>query len=357
MGASEGTSAGRLTASPAAVAQHDAADLHARIDPDGVLGRLLREGHRYSFFQAAWLLETLLADAPAPGEAEAASASRVQFRPHSALVFPAADVREVTWSAEDAARITATFMGLYGVDSPLPVYFYDRIANEADEADVLRDFLDIFNHRQYTFFYRAWKKYRPALHFERSHKNAHAHTFLSLAGLGTPGTAAAAPVPPLRLAAFAGRLGSCVRNAEGLQALLDDLLEGISVRVVEHVPRWVAVAERPRLGGKTRRLAGLGTHSVVGRRVFDVSGTFRLVLGPLTLAQYHALLPGGALARLADALVRLYVQDGLDFDVDLLLATAEVPPLTLSDRRARLGRNTWLGRPAGDVVSEVVAYA
>ncbi len=328
-----------------------------RLDPDSVVGRLFGNGHRFEFFQAVWLLENLFADAPGPGVGIEPSEERIRLRPHSALVFPASDIREVDWADEDTARVTVTFMGLYGIDSPLPAYFQERIAAEADGAEELRDFLDIFNHRLFAYFFRSWKKYRPGLHFDRTYRNAHAETFLSLAGLGTAGAAEDLPVPALRLAAFAGRLGAHVHNADGLQALLAAVLERIPVDVVENVPRWVPLADPTRLGGKSESDGMLGVNMILGRRLFDVSGKFRVVLGPISFEQYLRLLPGTELARMVDVIVRMYAPDYLDYDVELRLDTQELPPTKLGGSGAQLGRNAWIGRPADDVVSEIVAYA
>ena len=56
------------------------------------------------------------------------------------------------------------------------------------------------------------------------------------------------------------------------------------------------------------------------------------------------------------SLVRLYAPDYLDFDVELLLRTAEIPTLRLDDPRTRLGVHTWLGRPRQELLAHLVAY-
>jgi len=344
-------------------AQVEHAPLPAGVDPDGVIERLFREGYRFDFFQATWLLEKLFADAPAPGTGIEPAPERIRFRPHGGVVFPASDVREVTFD-EGMARVTVTFMGLYGVDAPLPGYFYNGIAAETEDSDVLRDFLDIFNHRLFAYFYRAWKKYRPGLHGSRTDRDAHVRTFLSLAGVGTPEALPDFDVPVLRLAAFAGRLGDRARNADGLRALMAGLLGGVPVEVRENLPRWVPIPAPTRIGrggGRSGRGAAapavLGSNTILGRRLFDVSGKFRIVLGPMSYEQYLSYLPGTAQARTVHALVRLYAPDFLDYDVELLLDSDEVPPLRLGDRRSQVGRNAWVGHPSVDVVSDVVAYA
>lgn len=337
----------------------DNVDPRDRVDPDSVLGRLFRdeEAMRFDFFQAVRLLECLLVGGTL--EHTDARTLPIQFRPDTALAFPATDVKRLEWVEAAVARITVTFMGLYGIGSPLPFYFCDEISKEMDEAEALKDFLDVFNQRLYRMFYESWKKYRPALHFEQTYRNAHTQVFLSLAGLGTPGLEAGLPLPPLHLVPFAGRLGGHVRYAEGLQALLADLLarEDIAVRIEENVPRWVPVANRPGLGGDGRAPAILGVTAIVGASIYDVSGKFRVVLGPLSFRQYRCLLPGEGEADRVHALVRLYAPDYLDYDVELLLDTSGVPQVKLGDPTSRIGVDAWLGRPSGAVISKVVAYA
>jgi type VI secretion system protein ImpH len=247
-------------------------------------------------------------------------------------------------------------MGLYGIDSPLPVYFYDAIATESDRYKPLRDFLDIFNHRLYSLFYRSWKKYRPVLHYKPLGEDTYSQRALCLAGLGTKKAFENAKVSPLRLAAFAGRLSCRIRNAEGLQKLIRDFFVGIGVSIIENVPRWVPIVQRPRMSKNGGVPLALGTTATIGEKVFDVSGKFRIVLGPLTLAQYVALLPGEESAQILHYLVRLYTPDDLDFDVVLLLKTAEIPPLRLGDKSVQMGLTTWSGRPKGEVTARVVGY-
>ncbi|HEX9007356.1 MAG TPA: type VI secretion system baseplate subunit TssG [Bacteroidota bacterium] len=332
--------------------------------PRGVTARLFREGYLFDFFQAVRLLETYFTEGKTPGGSGDLAAERIRFHPHPGLAFPATDVRsvELEQGPPEQAVVTATFMGLYGVDSPLPPYFYDMIAGGADESLVLRSFLDIFNNRLYALFYRSWKKYRPGvLYGTGGTRQQFVGRALSLAGLGTSGAVDAAPLPPLRFAAFAGLLSARMRNGEGLRNMLEGLLEGIRVSVRENVRRWVPIPERSRLGRKKTGRATLGENACIGEGVDDISGKFRLVLGPLTFGQYLELLPGGSLARILHYVVRLYVRDTLDYDLQLNVRTREIPLLKLGDRPVKLGQTTWLanrpGRPAAEMTSRIVAYS
>lgn len=325
----------------------------------GVVARLFREGYMFDFFQSVRLLESFFSEGKSPGENAEIAEERIRFRPHNGLVFPATDVRsvELLKGPPERARITVTFMGLYGVGSPLPVYFYDSLAAGTEESKSLRDFLDIFNHRLYALFYRSWKKYRLALQYGKpSTREDFVVRALSLAGIGTKAAVDDALLPSIRLAAFAGSLSMRVHNAEGLQGLVAELLGGVEVSVLENVARWVIIPQRGRIGRKGALRSLLGSSACIGERVNDISGKFRLVVGPLTLRQYLALLPGGMSAQLLQFLVRLYVRDHLDYDVRLKLKTGEIPIHPLGDRTSKLGLTTWLGKPRTETTSRVVAY-
>lgn len=328
------------------------------VEPGSTLERMLQHGYFFDFFQSVWLLEKYLGTAKTPGEGSDPAEERITIRPHSGLVFPSTDVRKIELSGDDPprARVTVTFGGLYGIDSPLPVYFYDSIATEAEKTQPLRDFLDIFNTRLYSLFYRTWKKRRPALEFQSPGTDRASQRFLCLAGVGTRKALASARVPFMRLAAHAGRLSCRVRNSEGLRDFLQAFFKDVPVRILENVPRWVPITNRPKMAkGFTNRPA-LGSTATIGEKIRDISGKFRLVLGPLTLSQYVSFLPGEEGAAVLRSLVGVYAPDSLDYDVELLLRRDEVPPARLGDRSVKVGLTAWAGKTSRPYAFRVVSY-
>ena len=387
----------------------------------GPYGRLFSEGHRFSFFQAVRLAEHLFPAAPPVGETTRFADERLRLRPSRGQVFPAADVRRVEYLEAGSdrltkaahVRLTATFLGLYGVDAPLPSTLTEpaAFAGENGAPSALRHFLDVFNHRFYAFFYRSWKKHRPLLHALRlgrhrpapsgtEKQDAHARRFLALAGLGVPGTLdkplaqtllpeqaprqqshpstpGGAPVPaniassgeeggerppspslpPMRLAAFAGLLAQRTRSAEGLRVLLSGFFEGLPVRVVENVPRWIPIQERPSMGsGGAGETARLGVNTSIGERVYDCATKFRIELGPMDLDTFRSLMPGQRRARQLQALVRLYAPDRLAFDVKLSLDPEAAPHAQLGGGGTKLGHSAVLGRSASKRPERIFAY-
>ena len=322
--------------------------------------RLFRESYYYNFFQLVYLLEKAYKEAPAPGESSDIRKERIRFRGDPALVFPASDVRsvELIEGPNPHALITATFMGLYGVDSPMPLNFHEHLGKRQEDSkrelhqQVLREFLDIFNHRFYSFFYRTWKTSRPELYLRRDMADDHSQRFLSMAGIGTSKTMDAAPVSPMWMASFAAQFGGG-GHPEGLAKMLSDWLDGTTVNILENIPRLVKVDERPAVG--TGEIS-LGRTALVGTHVYDTGGQFRLQIGPIGVDLYRELRPGGARADVLVWLTRSYASDYLDFDAELLIKTEELPRLRLSGGFGELGSTAFLGRPREAVVSRVVSY-
>ena len=96
-----------------------------------------------------------------------------------------------------------------------------------------------------------------------------------------------------------------------------------AVTLESFVGCWLALepGDRWRLGSRVR----LGRTASLGGKVWSRSSKFRLRLGPLSLDEFRRMLPGGtSLARL-EAIVRNYVGDALDWDLNLVLKRDEVP--------------------------------
>lgn len=317
-----------------------------------VLERLSAEGWRFDFFQAVRLLEQIFPRTTERRDTSSARLDRIQIRPDDALTFPATDVRRIQVDDEgEGVQIDVTFMGLYGISSPLPPYFSEPITSQPETSSALRGFLDIFSHRLHSLFYRAWKKYRPEASYREDGLDGHSRRFSTLTGLGQSQATSDAPERLLR--AFAGRLLPRARNAEGLSALVSAAVS-LPATVVENVPRWVPMRQRPQVGGSGGMQ--LGRSATIGQRLLDVMGKLRVSLGPMDATEYEALLPGGTKAAMLGSLIRTYVAGYLDYDVELRLNPGALQPTRLSDSSSRLGYTACLGTPTDEALVRVVRY-
>ena len=85
----------------------------------------------------------------------------------------------------------------------------------------------------------------------------------------------------------------------------------------------------------------LGMTTVLGSKIWNCQHKFRIIIGPLTLAEYKRMLPGGSSFKRLLAWVHNYVGIAYNWDVNLILKKEAIPPLRLG-KQAQLGWATWL---------------
>lgn len=314
---------------------------------------LFEEGYRFDFFQAVRVLDRLYPDRQPVGRDATPSREVVRFRSHPSLSFPPSAIHEIERREDGSgpARMTVAFMGLTGLLGVLPRHYTELLLERVRHKDqTLRDFLDLFNHRLISLFYRAWEKYRFPIAYERAvsqpggYDRFSLHLF-DLIGLGTRGLRGRLEVEDKALLFYAGLLAQHPHSASVLTGLLQDYF-GIPAAVTQFVGQWLPLSEanRSRLGVREGSNV-LGVNAVAGSRVWDQQAKFRLRLGPLTYGEFCQFLPSGeAFARLV-GLTRFYAGQEWDFDVQLILQAAEVPACRLGEtgkQAPRLGWSTWL---------------
>jgi type VI secretion system protein ImpH len=344
--------------------------------------QLFSDGYAFSFLQAVRLLEKLAPDRVPVGAAGPPAAEVVRFRAHMSLAFPASQIYEIQAATEKRPlpTLTATFLGLTGPSGVLPAHYTELLirlhrGDHGPEQNALRDWLDLFNHRLISLFYRAWQKYRFWVPYERGAYAAldpdpFTRCLFSLVGLGTPAlrnrlhvraqpqrraaahdhsrAALLAAVEDLSLLHYAGLLAHRPRCAVGLEALLNDYF-ALPVKVCQFEGQWLKLDESNQSALEPGHNNRLGADVIAGERVWDVQGKIRLRLGPLDYESFTAFTPDRAPVRERKAffllvhLVRLYVGPELSFDVQLVLQAAEVPECQLTPDGPRLGWNTWAG--------------
>lgn len=215
------------------------------------------------------------------------------------------------------------------------------------DADELTDFLDLFNHRILSLFWRAWVKYRYPYRWETGGEDEVSGQLLSYIGLGDPEARRRTGLTAGKLLRYLGLLALRTRPPVGLRLMVSDYFGGIETRVEERMFRWVPVPPegRNRLGEAN---ATLGFDLTVGDRVPDRSGKLRVSLGPLHFEEYLGFLPGTPRFRELCALTRLWVGDRFDFDVELVVRREEIPELQMAEGSVgRLGWTSWANSAPG----------
>jgi type VI secretion system protein ImpH len=300
--------------------------------------------HEFEFYQVMRLLETLHGDRPRFGRSARPSEDLLRLAQEPSVTHAPASLAGYEKGAEGRPdRLLVHFFGLFGTDGPLPLHLTeharDRRRNHNDPT--FARFVDLFHHRALSLFYRAWADVRPTISFDRPAQDRFGQYMASLIGLGTLGLRDRDAMPDLTKLHFAGHLSTQTRHADGLASILSAFFT-MPVRVEGFVSSWLSLpaSDYTRLAGGAAT-AGLGQSALLGARVWSRQDKFRIVFGPLTLAEYDRLLPGGLSFHRLIPIVRNYAGDVLIWDVNLILKRDEVPGTRLG-RQGRLGWTTWL---------------
>ncbi|MEM9145009.1 MAG: type VI secretion system baseplate subunit TssG [Pseudomonadota bacterium] len=323
------------------------------------LEALAADPTRFHIFKAMRIIEAAYADNPRVGRSRRPSQDAVRLKQEPELAFPPSTVLDFKMPNEEEgepAALVNRFFGIWGPMGPMPLhlteYARDRLRNSRDPTFVA--FADVFHHRLLSLFYRAWAQAEPAPSFDRPDDDPFANKVAAVAGIFGDGLVRRDAMPDTAKLRYSGRLSHGTRNEEGLLAIVAGFFR-TTVCIESFVGSWLMLDERElfRMPGG-RPTEGLGRSITVGERVWSRQSKFRFRIGPLSLAAYERLLPGGdSLGRLT-SIVRNYAGDGLDWDVDLVLRADEVPRPRLG-RQGELGWTIWIGqRPPGKDADDLV---
>ena len=335
-----------------------------RREAASLISELVARPRAFDFFQAVRLLELGSLE---PGRRDEVGYDvnpeheAVRFRSHPSLAFPAREIRGLRLGPEGGeganghapAEMVVSFMGFTGAAGVLPQHYTELLIERLVMKDsALRDFLDLFHHRALSLFYRAWRKYRFPFAYEhdvRVHGREDTFTaaLYSLVGLGQEAVRRRQAIDDSAFIFQGGHLARSQRSAVGLEDLLCDLF-GMPVRVEQFVGQWIEIPEPdrtclPRRGESPPEHARLGMGMTIGERVWDIQSKIRVHAGPLSYEQFEFFTTGSVGPYKLAALLRLYLGDELEFDLQLHLARHESPGIRLGhSQRPLLGRNTWL---------------
>ncbi|MFP3518670.1 type VI secretion system baseplate subunit TssG [Pseudomonas sp. SIMBA_077] len=317
---------------------------YTRLKASGLLAALegqVAEGNLYRFCQ---LLEQALPDHPPLGSTAHPANDPVRFRPDPGMGFPASELRAIEPDAlnpQRPATVRTRLLGLYGVDSPLPTVYLDDIAQRREGHEALEAFLDIFNHRIFTQFYRIWRKYSYPASFEAGGTDATSQCLLGLIGLGIPGTAKQIATPVSRFLALLSVMRLPTRNAEGIIALVKLLAPNTQTKVTPHWPLNIPLAQPASLS--TRHPVSLSQGTPLGSVGHDANSQLHLALFTEDQEEARSWLPGGPLHSDLLVLLRVYLGWRCTAKLQLSLPVRDLPRALLGGPPVLLGMTGVLG--------------
>ena len=306
---------------------------------------LYQSAHRFDFFQAVKILEIENPEKDSVGTGVNPNDETVRFKSKVSLSFPPTDVHALERSHNGTPdEMSVNFMGMAGANSPLPASYAELILKRISRRDrSFTDFLDIFNHRLVSLMYRIRKKYHIGFDFKPPCDAFMSRFLYSLVGLGTEGLPDRMKVNDRALLYYAGLLNQQPHSMVGLETLLSHYF-GVQVQGENYTGAWYRLEpdQRTHIGRRGQNQV-LGENAVLGTRVWDLHGKFKLHIGPLNLEQLLDILPVRRGYTPLCQLTRYYVGYEFDFDINLTLKAGDVPESRLGGEDGpRLGWTSWL---------------
>jgi type VI secretion system protein ImpH len=162
--------------------------------------------------------------------------------------------------------------------------------------------------------------------------------------MGTPGLLGRIGIGDFALLSYAGLIAQRPHSAVALRGMLSDFFQ-VPVEIDQFAGKWCVLDPQT-----LSSLAGtgvqnqLGKGAIAGDQVWNQQARFRIRIGPVSWERFNSFLPDGAGFRELVQLTRYFVNQAMDFEVQVVLLAHEVPWCRGSDDpdSPRLGLSSWL---------------
>jgi type VI secretion system protein ImpH len=342
-----------------------------------VIDTLTQSAYDYSFQQSVRLLErsavydkklsnAQVATSPVSSFSPPANEA-IRFKTHQSLAFPSGEIKSIQkYSSKNHTdkqwQLIINFLGISGVQGVLPYHYSELILKRQKVKDeTLEHFLNLFNHRTISLFYKASVKYRLPVQYERNllHSSSrkktdqHSQALLSLIGLGTAGLDNRLYTRDESLIYYAGLFNQKIRNTSNLKQILKTHFN-IPVQVEQFIGQWKELiddvrSKLPDFNNPMGRNAQLGRSLMIGKKGWFAQGKIRIILGPLDKAQLDRFAPGTVTLKALNELVRMYVGMENDYEFRIRIYKRDKPErISLSAKTPSIiGWDTWLTSKPG----------
>lgn len=312
--------------------------------PENTLNEFGKSPYGYGFFAAVRMMDCCSRQSPRTGWSTNPARENLRLRQEPFMEFPASSIRRGIRNRYSGRwEVSCNFLGFFGPQGIFPhdltEYALARIRDYKD--DTFSRFVDIFQHRMLSFFYRAFASTEPAIQHDRPEEDHFSRYVGSFAGYGHKSTQERDDMPDLVKFHFAGHLGQQNRHAEGLKKILTTYL-GHQVEIREFVGRWLEIPEENKCQlGVNPATGSLGKTATLGKKIWECQQTIRLIIGPVGYDAYIKFLPGGPLLSGLKAVIKNYVGIVLNWEAQIVLKKSELPATQLGCN-GKLGWAAWL---------------
>lgn len=334
--------------------------------------QLCTEPWRFSFQQAVRILEAAAcSDDPQSagfanepiGGLTPPHKELLHFSNHPSLAFSPANINAVEVIDSDPEKIpqqwhmALQFMGLAGSHGVMPHYFSEILQQRLrDKDEALAAFINIFEHRSISLFYRASNKYRLPHQYENNRRQQRkgddpfTHALACLSGLGSPHLAAQLSLDKEAILGYSGLYARPIRSAAALKGMLEHYF-GLQTDIEQFCGQWQTLPEDiiSHLPGEDfpdGQNNSLGVNALLGTSCWQVQSKFRIRLAPMDYSSFMELAPGSKKLLALQSFIDFFAGTELDYDICVQQQWQDAKPTRLDSSvgsEPLLGWNTPLG--------------
>lgn len=308
--------------------------------------QLYNEAFEFNFSQAIRILQAVNPSEHPLGEGDNPLKEALQIQSRITFSVSSSDIYQVTPSSRPI--LTVNFLGLAGIQGPLPTPYTEKIIERLRQKDTAgRDFLDIFNHRLVSFWYRIHKKFVLGLDILPPQQTAVGKTLLDLLGLNHAGLQEALGIPERSLLSFTPLFWQRNRSTAGLQQVLKTYFK-IHIRIEELQGKWRTALPQDisLIGVQKGQYNQVGKGLILGKKSWDQAASIHIYLEHLSWSNYLSHLPGQPAYTALRALTQFYTGLHLTCHFYAQLVKEDIPPCLLG-QKSRLGQTSWITRGKG----------
>ena len=273
---------------------------------------------------------------------------RLRFKANPSLSFAKSELSKMEFVETPNGKyieITVNFLGLFGATSPLPSHYSEMVLDSADSDEVLKDFLNLFNHHLQKMIYPVWERQRYYIQYQIDLKDYFSKYMLSLLGLYSQSQERTTALNLRKILPYVGLLSMKQKSAGTLVSILRDYLEHDKLEIVQcismnaEIPSWQYSA----LGEKN---CTLGESVLLGETVKTRNSKFQVLLKDIAFeGLYEYSLHGSKMGELQE-LIDISLNEPLEHELCLEIKKENTEPFELS--KHHLGINCFLGEVSED---------
>jgi len=306
-----------------------------------IMSELKDKPWSYNFFSMVRRIEAN-SKGPGFGRSKRPSDDPIRFGQHASMGFSPRSVHSVVTSNE-APIIKLLFSGMFGPNGAMPFHLTEWATDrrQHNNDNTLEGFSDIFHHRFFSLFYRAWADSDPAVAMDSQDQ---ADVFKKYIGaIGGLYNSESDDFLDYNRRFYMSHIGPSSSRPEALERVISDSFQ-TDAQIVEFIGTWLDIGDEDcaALGD-----CALGGGDILGNSVWSRTGKFEIVIGPVSAEKFKSLLPGESNARLLREMVIALV--GLDFDWQVrILRKPETISSAALNGNVRLGYDAWMASDPDD---------